>query len=154
MVELGLNLHLEKKLRCPLDEVSPSYESLCLRLSEGPPWPLLGAEMSMLLLLSLLLELRPRPETCISPEPSWERREKEQLVMKAPVTTLAASGRRIMWGELMMCFPRWTVKCGREKMFQWKSESISCEQIWLVKMSWGMLGIETFNRGKSTSCFS
>lgn len=154
VVEFGFKLHLEKKFRCPLEELFPSNESLCFRLSEGPPWTLLGAEMSMLLLLSLLLELRPRPETCISPEPSWEGREKEQLVMKAPVTTVAALWRRIMWGELMMCVPRWTVKCGMEKNVSVRVNLFAVsrsdwqkwvEECWVLKHLTG---------GKGTSCFS
>jgi hypothetical protein len=54
--------YLLKKLCCPVD-VSPSYESLCFLLRGCLAWlcPSLGiAEISMLLLLSLLLELRPR----------------------------------------------------------------------------------------------
>lgn len=44
-------------------------------LSGGPPWPCpsLGAEISMLLLLSLLLELRPGLDSPSRPELSWEK---------------------------------------------------------------------------------
>lgn len=61
-------IHLEKKLCWPVEDVSPSHESLCLRLSCGPPWLSLGAEMSMLLLLSLLLELKPGLVSANRPE--------------------------------------------------------------------------------------
>lgn len=70
-------LHLEKKLRWPADDVSPSYESLCLRLSDGPLWFSLGAEISMLLLLSLLLELRPGLDSPSRPVLSWSKGREE-----------------------------------------------------------------------------
>lgn len=85
--------HLEKKQRWPADELSPSYESLCLRLSGGLLWlcPSLGAEISMLLLLSLLLELRPGLESPCSPELSWEegKGESQQLSSFAHSTKTA-----------------------------------------------------------------
>lgn len=78
-LRLHTSPHLEKKHRWPADELSPSYESLCLRLSGGRFWlcPSLGAEISMLLLLSLLLELRPGLDSPCKPELSWEKEGDE-----------------------------------------------------------------------------
>lgn len=105
--------HLEKKLRWPADEVSPSYESLCLRLSDGPLWLSLGAEISMLLLLSLLLELRPGLDSPSRPVLSWSKgggREYNLLHNLQSRLEMAQN-------ERSLCvFLRWAVACGRQKM--------------------------------------
>lgn len=131
--------HLEKKLCWPVDVVSPSYESLCLRLSGGPPWqwPSLGAEMSMLLLLSLLLELRPGLDSPRWPELSWEKAEKCTAYFRDSRTRAVSCSRKlhvIRWE--LMCFPRWAVECG--------GQNCACGRVNLLDVS----GFEMRRGGK------
>lgn len=129
--------HLEKKLCWPVDEVSPSYESLCLRLSGGSPWPSppFGAEISMLLLLSLLLELRPRADSPSKPELSWEEGGESATCCSASSSHSSGYTRKlhiIRW-ELMRFSQVNSLKLCL-------CESIRCEWIWVSngrRREWG-----------------
>lgn len=122
--------HLEKKQRWPAEELSPSYESLCLRLSGGLLWlcPSLGAETSMLLLLSLLLELRPGLESPRRPELSWEegRDEPQQLSFFAHSTKITISSSRA--GLKLYFYRQNSDLCGGVQMwfFRTKADRKSC----------------------------
>lgn len=113
---LFFSSHLGKKVCWPVDEVSPSYESLCLRLSGGLLWtcPSLGAEMSMLLLLSLLLELRPGLDSPSRPELSWEEGEECATRRNSLGTYRARCFRKLHTGADAFS-PGGELKCGREK---------------------------------------
>lgn len=125
--------YLEKKLCWPVDEVSPSYESLCLRLSGGPPcpFPSLGAEISMLLLLSLLLELRPGLDSPSRPELSWEKGGECAAYCKASYITVVGNYIYQVGVDAFSLVNRKMWK--REKRCLGKCESIKCERIWMAK---------------------